>query len=108
MALISCNECNTQVSSNAESCPKCGNPIALAKVVKATGNHIKTVEETSKNLKLHTLLSLSTMVIGLIWLVYIKSNYQEIPSFAGIPFIMMVVSVLWYLITRIRIWWNHK
>ena len=27
MALIQCSECGKQISSNAESCPHCGNPI---------------------------------------------------------------------------------
>ena len=27
MALIPCSECGTQISSNAESCPFCGNPM---------------------------------------------------------------------------------
>jgi ribosomal protein L40E len=26
MALIHCPECNAQISDQAESCPKCGNP----------------------------------------------------------------------------------
>ena len=26
MALIKCSECKTEISSKAESCPKCGNP----------------------------------------------------------------------------------
>lgn len=29
MALIKCNECGGIVSSNARSCPKCGNPIGM-------------------------------------------------------------------------------
>ncbi len=27
MALIKCSECGKEISSNAESCPHCGNPI---------------------------------------------------------------------------------
>ena len=27
MAIINCKECGQEVSSNAEKCPKCGNPI---------------------------------------------------------------------------------
>ena len=29
MALINCSECNNQISSNASSCPFCGNPIKV-------------------------------------------------------------------------------
>ena len=36
MALINCPECNTQVSSAAASCPKCGFPIAQ-EVKRVTG-----------------------------------------------------------------------
>jgi hypothetical protein len=28
MALIRCNECNNQVSDQAEACPECGAPVA--------------------------------------------------------------------------------
>ena len=27
MAIINCKECGQEVSSNADKCPKCGNPI---------------------------------------------------------------------------------
>ena len=30
MSLIQCPECEKQISSNADSCPYCGNPIKLA------------------------------------------------------------------------------
>ncbi len=30
MALIKCNECGKEVSSNARNCPHCGNPINTA------------------------------------------------------------------------------
>lgn len=30
MALISCSECGAQISSNAPSCPSCGNPMNTA------------------------------------------------------------------------------
>lgn len=36
MALINCSECGAEVSANAAACPKCGNPIAAARVMPAT------------------------------------------------------------------------
>lgn len=36
MALISCSECGSQVSSNAAACPKCGNGI---NIIPATGDN---------------------------------------------------------------------
>ena len=37
MALIACGECGRQVSSNAATCPQCGNPIADPVDAKAKG-----------------------------------------------------------------------
>ena len=34
MALIECSECNSEVSSHASACPKCGNPITGGNPVK--------------------------------------------------------------------------
>ena len=48
MALINCSECNQEVSDKAESCPKCGAPIATAQETKITGTQVKTIQETSK------------------------------------------------------------
>ena len=39
MALIKCPECNTEISSSAEFCPKCGYPIL--KNIKEEYNSIK-------------------------------------------------------------------
>lgn len=38
MAIIKCSECNCDVSSNAEKCPKCGNPIKNGLLGKAGSN----------------------------------------------------------------------
>ena len=38
MALITCNECKKEVSSNAEKCPHCGNPINTAVRCKNCGS----------------------------------------------------------------------
>lgn len=34
MALINCPECNKEISNKAQSCPSCGAPLLLSKVVK--------------------------------------------------------------------------
>lgn len=34
MALIKCSECGKEVSSKAQSCPNCGNPISLDNTIK--------------------------------------------------------------------------
>ena len=76
MALVSCPECETQVSSKASGCPQCGYPIAgnqpkravMQKGMRrAVSRHtqrktqgpvrVQTVELTSKTLKAHALFA---------------------------------------------------
>lgn len=58
MALISCPDCNTQVSDMAPACTKCGRPIgAAAKETVAAGAHLTTTQGTSKRLKAHILIA---------------------------------------------------
>lgn len=39
MSLISCPSCNNDVSTKAESCPKCGHPINERKIVINNNTH---------------------------------------------------------------------
>ena len=43
MPLVSCPDCNTQVSDKAPACPKCGHPFA-AQTVQATGKKWKALQ----------------------------------------------------------------
>ncbi len=106
MALIKCNECNQEVSDKAESCPKCGAPIASAQETKAAGVQIRTVQETSKKFKLQSLLSISLIIIGFVSLSVTSSNPQNEPS--TIPVLLIVFGLIWYVVNRFRVWWHHK
>ncbi|MEI6132275.1 MAG: zinc ribbon domain-containing protein [Bacillota bacterium] len=49
MALINCPECNSEVSSNAKSCLKCGNPIDTSiKCPKCGSKNTKVISSASK------------------------------------------------------------
>lgn len=106
MALISCSECNQEVSDKAEACPKCGAPIASARETIAAGTQINTIQETSKKFKLQTLISVSLIIIGFIWLILVSNNPQSEPSSA--PGLLIFIGFVWYIINRFRIWWHHK
>ncbi len=109
MALINCPECNNQVSNTAESCPHCGAPIAGAKEGLAAGAPIKTVQETSKKLKLQILISSIMFWVGIIWL-FIEINNVKInggePS--QTPNFLLLIGIIWYVVTKVRVWWHHK
>lgn len=49
MALIKCNECGKEVSSNASNCPNCGNPINTSvKCPKCGSSNTRVISNTSK------------------------------------------------------------
>ncbi len=69
MALIKCGECGSDVSSNAASCPKCGNPIASAAQVRATGTPITTTQTTAKKFKGQQLAAAGVCCFGVVLMV---------------------------------------
>jgi uncharacterized membrane protein YvbJ len=106
MALITCSECGNAVSSNAAACPKCGNPIAEAPVVKSTGTQITTVQSTAKRFKMHKLIAVAMFFCGL--LVAIASG-QGGPTSTGIMIgsLLALAGIVLYIVARARTWWHH-
>lgn len=102
MALIKCPECSKEVSNKAPSCPHCGTPIAAASDQTETGVVLTTVQETSKKLKIHILISACLFWGGLILI------FTAIGSVRAIGTLIMFIGMIWYLITRFNIWWHHK
>lgn len=98
MALTECPDCGQQVSTNAIACPKCGCPIANLDESNAAGAHLVTTQATSKKLKMHTLLGLMAMIIGVIAL-FVSPE---------IGMALFVIGFLWWLVAKIRIWWHHE
>lgn len=62
------------------------------------------MQETSKKLKLQSVLSVSLMGLGVI--VIGANNDTGNPSMAG-P-LMFGGGLIWFIVNRIRIWWHHK
>lgn len=106
MALITCSECSNQVSDKAESCPKCGAPIANARETVAAGTTVHTIQGTAKKFKLQTLLSITLLIIGFVWMITISSVPQE--EVSPVPGLLIFIGIVWYLVNRFRIWWHHK
>lgn len=105
MAIITCAECGGKVSDKADTCPHCGAPVSRAKETAAAGQTITTVQQTSKKLKMHTLISLSIGIIGFLMVIGTASAEQE-PSALGS--LMALVGFVWFIVTRFRIWWHHS
>jgi len=66
-------------------------------------NEAKLVELTSKPLKLQSAISSLMLIAGVIMLVFNRESPEILIGalLAGIGF-------FWYIVTRVRIWWNHR
>ena len=103
MALINCPECKNQVSSTAAACPKCGAPVSGSM---GAGTPLATTQLTSKRLKIQIVYSSLAFWIGVLWLVISCLGEEETASpLAGI---LLTIGMIWYIVTKIRIWWHHK
>ena len=106
MALIKCSKCNHKVLDTADACPKCGLPISGVRETDVADTKIKTVQETSTKYKLHTLISVFLIIIGVVWAFVINNNPQIGSS--DISGLLMLIGFGWYIVTRFRIWWHNR
>jgi len=107
MVLIKCPDCGVQVSSIADSCPKCGYPIAGGGTTQAHGGKIQTIEQTSKRYKLQQLLS-SLLSIGSVVVMVVAFSGDQ-PSFEAGAFglLGLLVGLIWFIVVRFLTWWHH-
>lgn len=89
MALIKCPECSTEVSDQANACPKCACPI------KGT----QTIEQTSKDLKAWTLGGAAIMCIGVVSC----GAFQQ----PGLGSLLFFIGFVTFVTARIMSWWYH-
>ena len=102
MALIECSECGKQVSSNAQACPNCGNPMAGAVIPQQTDRpsreKIQTIEQTGKQWK-------GLILVG--WILAIFGTFVAVAG-AGTPGVVMAFSGLaCVIIGHVAGWWYH-
>ena len=109
MALIKCPECECQISSNAECCPKCGYPIAGGGSTQAHGGKIQTVEQTSKKYKLQQLLSSLLIIVSVIMIADSSSEGADSSSEVAVSGILgLIVGLIWFIVVRFLTWWHHS
>jgi uncharacterized OB-fold protein len=109
VALLMCPECGNEVSSNAETCPRCGNPTAhvAAGEVRAIGTPVKTIQKTSKRLKLHKLISGLILIGGLIFFIVVINQKEQKVGESTLAILLCLIGFIWSAVTQIRIWWHH-
>tara|TARA_R110002073_G_scaffold44656_4_gene123741 strand:+ start:5811 stop:6134 length:324 start_codon:yes stop_codon:yes gene_type:complete len=107
MALIACPDCGKEVSDRAAACNGCGAPIGVDTEARGSGvRTLATTQLTSKSLKLQSLIAGIIFIVGMFMV--IGSDPAPDDNGAGIGSLLLVVGVLWYIVTRFRIWWHHK
>lgn len=107
MALIKCPECGTEVSSLAESCPKCAYPIASggSTQTQAHGGKIQTIERTSKRYKAQLLWGWFFEIVGIILM--IVGGFKNIMGIFWFGVSIFCIALLWLIVVRFQIWWHH-
>jgi len=101
MALMKCPECQAQISSKAESCPHCGNPLRATPDM-VGGRQVKTIEKTAKRYKGLTVLFTLVLLLGIILAIALYDS-----SGMGIGFVIVGLALIGLSITKISAWWHH-
>jgi hypothetical protein len=96
MTMIQCPECHREISNKAPACPGCGVIIT---------NRAVTVEKTRKKFKWHLFLAQWLMWGGLLGAFLVAEAH---PNGIAFPYLAILLGVVVYLITKIRIWWYHE
>ena len=108
MALISCSDCNNEVSDRAPSCPKCGRPIANSSTSK--GTHVVT-ERTGRKWKLLWLYSW-VLLFGMFFsCCKIAGTEAGTPSnvfWSGLTTICLLGAPIAWFSSKIGAWWTNK
>lgn len=99
MALIKCPECTKQISSTAKACPGCGAPVSMS----GSDGSLVTTQATAKNLKAQQAISTVVFLVGMA-LMFAGSGTDT----AMFGAIIMVLGIIGYVASRLRIWWHHE
>ena len=99
MALITCPDCKKEISESAPTCPHCGRPMKPA---------TQTIEETAKQYKIHIAASVVSMIVG-VMIIYMSISKMGNISTKGAIFgaIITMIGLIWYIATKIEVWWHH-
>ncbi len=119
MALIKCPECQSEVSDQAPTCPKCGFPFKKESsspetVQRVVVDRVKNVELTSKKWKRMELQS-ALMFVGGVTLGYVgfalamlihPFNSMTVIAMA-VGSILAIIGLIGLIRARFGAWWNH-
>lgn len=116
---VNCPHCKVSIEWSKDyagevvSCPSCGGefqmpsvPVAnVASDPRPVHGHV-TIEKTSKNLKLFSVLIGLVFFVSVIGAAYCLWDEECRVSFSGWA-VTVAISAILYISNRIAIWWNH-
>jgi hypothetical protein len=108
MALVKCSECKNEISDQAVSCPKCGNPVREVGVKLETNPEKPldvNVEFTSKKWKRVKMGGWITIALGFLSGGFF-ADMQKGGEFIGFSIIFLGVIILF--VGKIGAWYNDK
>ena len=107
-----CPYCAEKIQDAAIKCKHCG---AMLDATPALRREVTTpsarepvkvlMEQTSKHLKLQYALASLLAIVGLVWMIVPAASGNKPAS--PVAAVLFLVGVGWYLVSRVRIWWNH-
>jgi len=80
---------------------QCGNPIAAANEVIATGTPLITPQSTAKTFKAHMLWAMALCCVGVVMLVSDDGSAKIRGA------LLFLLGLVWFFVTRGRAWWHH-
>ncbi len=98
MAIIDCPDCGKRVSNRAATCSHCG-----AEVSGAEGAGSKRRRRYS-TLQAQQLAAVCLFIVGALWIISVHLNAGR--SYPRLALIMTGLGGFWYIITRVRMWWE--
>jgi hypothetical protein len=117
MSLVNCPDCGEPVSTRAKACPRCAHPInpsvrpaVAAPSAPRAAPHVQTIERTSKTLKGQIVASVLLVFTGVLTTcggMVVARETEGGSGAAQIGLLMFVGGTVWFIATRIRIWWHH-
>lgn len=114
MELIKCSDCGADISSKATSCPECGY-LTIVRQVSEVSEFSK--QEMSKSMQTifdiaQLVSSIFIFIFGISIVVFVATNegynHQNGKVLMGVGGLIMFFSLLWFIVTRVRMWTNRS